>query len=165
MNETSTFSGNMDVEGDIKATGIKASGSVSAGGISSSTITSPRVQKATSYLLSGVSCHWQRKEFDKACGTVSKGVAPATASWGGQANFKSAKATGSKLTIQFTRPYSGSPFCFVSFGGADTTNSYSINAYTDRVEIHLKKKGCCSMNWADFDEKVSLVCHGAGSTQ
>ena len=52
----------------------------------------------------------------------------------------------------------------MSFGGADTANHYSLDAHTDRVEIFLKKKACCDMDWQDFTGTVVLICHGAAGS-
>jgi hypothetical protein len=111
-----------------------------------------------SYLLSGVNCRWGGKAF-KDCGGASN--ATAGQSWGGNTNVKGSSAVGPKLTVLFETVYSGKPFCFVSFGGSDTTNHYSLDAHADRVEVYLKKKGCCAMDWAEFNENVAMVCHGA----
>ena len=61
---------------------------------------------------------------------------------------------GDKLVVSFSALYMGSPFCFVSFGGAETTNHYSLNAHPDRVDIFLKKKAGCAMKYCGPDRAV-----------
>jgi len=63
----------------------------------------------------------------------------------------------------------GSPFCFVSFGGADTTAHYSIDAHSDRVEVYLKKTSEHPLPhidyfliWTGLSQEERMLCYGLG---
>jgi len=158
-NESQHFYGDVQIDGALRPGSVEASGTFSAArGISSATIAQPSSQSQMPYLLSGINCKWKRTAFDSACGQSGK----TAASWGGFSNIKGATAQGNELTVAFNRSYAGAPFCFVSFGGAETMASYSLDAKPNTAHIFLKRKGCCAMDWSEFAEHVSLVCHGAG---
>jgi len=157
LNQTSQFGGAVSVHGDIAATGV-----VAAAAVSSSTLTSPRRQHSLPYLLSALSCHWKRTQLDAACGATEDPDA-SSSTWGGMANVKSAKVEDEALKVSFSTAYAGSPVCFVSFAGKETTLDYSIDTHPDYALIFLKKNGCCATAWKTFDGKFSLMCHGATS--
>lgn len=157
-NDTAMVYGDMNVEGRLNVESVSVSGPVSAAGLISSTITQPSAQANLPYLLSGVNCHWKKSSFEDCESDSNSGES----SWGGYANVERTAADGAKLSVFFSQAYMGRPFCFVSFGGADTTNQYSVDAYTNKVDIFLKKKGCCAMDWSEFEGIVALICHGSG---
>jgi hypothetical protein len=157
LNQTSHFGGAVSVHGDMTATGV-----VKAAALGSSTLTSPSRQESLPYLLSALSCHWKRTQLDPSCGAAEDPDVSGS-SWGGMANVKAVEVEEEALKIEFSTAYAGSPICFVSFGGKETTLDYSIDTNPDHAKIFLKKNGCCATAWKNFDGKFSLICHGATS--
>ena len=60
---------------------------VDAAAVLSSTLTYPSRQQALPYLMSALSCRWERTQLEPSCGAAEEAEASAS-TWGGMANIK-----------------------------------------------------------------------------